>query len=184
MRGGSTLALTTTHFYFSEKHQTTAGQLSDKYHIKNTHQNVSGELAQPRRYERLARSDVQLEQHLLVRIIIAKVTFPDALERILEAVAVYEIDDQNQVNVQLFTCLTWVQAVLEELGRQGALTELEGEGIQAKVFEYVERRGRRGDGVPARRGKSECQCWIYLRGEVAAEGLSVRWLNHCRLTIG
>ncbi|KAF2253518.1 hypothetical protein BU26DRAFT_515866 [Trematosphaeria pertusa] len=112
-----------------------------KHHVKNTLQNISGELTQPWRYERLAISDVQLEQRLLVRIVIAKVTSPDALERILEAVPVYQIDDPDRAKAQSFTCLTWVRAALEELGRQGAVAGLgEWEGIHKKALEYVERK--------------------------------------------
>jgi hypothetical protein len=112
-----------------------------KHHVKNTLQNVSGELTQPWRYERLVISDVQLEQRLLVRIIIAKVTSLDALERILEGVPVYQTDDSDQAKAQLFSCLTWVQAALEELGRHGAVTNLgEWEGIQKRALEYVEKK--------------------------------------------
>lgn len=116
-----------------------------KHHVKDTLQNISGELTQPWRYERLAISDVQLEQRLLVRIVIAKVTSQDALERILEAVPVYQADGPDQAKAQSFTCLTWLRAALEEVGRQGAVAELgEWEGIQKKALEYVERKKEAG----------------------------------------
>ncbi|KAF1915358.1 hypothetical protein BDU57DRAFT_518296 [Ampelomyces quisqualis] len=109
------------------------------HHVKNTLQNISGELTQPWRYERLAISDVQLEQRLLVRVVIAKVTSPDALERILEAVPVYQVDDPDQAKAQSFTCLTWIRTALEELGVQGAVAGLgEWEEVQKKALEYVE----------------------------------------------
>lgn len=119
--------------------------LATKHDVKNTLQNISGALTQPWRYERLAISDVQLEQRLLVRIVIAKVTSPDALERILEAVPVYQIDGPDQAKAQSFTCLTWVRAALEELRVQGAVSELGNfEGIQKKALEYVERKKEMG----------------------------------------
>jgi hypothetical protein len=112
-----------------------------KHHVKNTVQNISGEVTQPWRYERLAISNVQLEPRLLIRIIIAKITSPDTLEGILGAARVYQIDDSNQAEAQSFSCLTWVQAALEELSRQGAVVGLgEWEEIQKKAAEYVERK--------------------------------------------
>ncbi|PVI03237.1 hypothetical protein DM02DRAFT_588347 [Periconia macrospinosa] len=130
-----------------------------KHHVKNTllPQTISGELpTQPWRYERLAISNIQLEQRLLVRIVIAKVTSSlDALERILETVPVYQTDDLDQVKAQSFNCLAWVRAALDELrvARGGVVDGLgEWEEIQAKAVEYVERKkevGRwRGVGVP------------------------------------
>ena len=54
---------------------------------------------------------------------------------------VYQIDDLNQAKAQPFTCLTWVRAALEDLGRQGAVAELgEWGGIQKKALDYVERK--------------------------------------------
>jgi hypothetical protein len=118
-----------------------------KHHVKNTLQNVSGELTQPWRYERLAVPDVRLEQRLLVRVVIAKVTTttttssPEELDRILEAVPVYQVDDDGPNRGQSFTCLTWVRAALEELRTQGAVAGLgEWEAIQSKALEYVERK--------------------------------------------
>ncbi|OAL56809.1 hypothetical protein IQ07DRAFT_617321 [Pyrenochaeta sp. DS3sAY3a] len=116
-----------------------------KHHVKNTLQNISGELTQPWRYEHLVISDVQLEQRLLVRIVIAKVTYQDALEKILEAVPVYQADGPDQVKGQSFNCSSWVRAALEELGRQGAVAGLgEWEEIQKKALEYVERKKEAG----------------------------------------
>ena len=112
-----------------------------KHHVKNTVQNISGEVTQPWRYECLAISNVQLEPRLLVRIVIAKITSPDTLEGILRDARIYQIDDSNQAKAQLFSCSTWVQAVLEELNRQGAIVGLgEWEDIQKKAVEYVERK--------------------------------------------
>src|SRR4051812_47547491 len=102
-----------------------------KYHVKNTLQNISGEVTQPWRYERVAISDVRSEHRLLVRVIIAKVISPNALERILNEVPVYQIDDPDQAKAQSFTCLTWVQAALRELRKSGVVTGLkEWEEIQ------------------------------------------------------
>ncbi|KAF1843271.1 uncharacterized protein K460DRAFT_288373 [Cucurbitaria berberidis CBS 394.84] len=112
-----------------------------KHHVKNTLQNTAGEVTQPWRYERLAISDVQLEHRLLVRINIAKVISPHALERIIEAVPVYQIDDPNQIEARSFTCLTWVQATLEALRSQDVVTGLgEWVNIQKAALEYVERK--------------------------------------------
>jgi hypothetical protein len=119
-----------------------------KHHVKNTLQNVSGELTQPWRYERLAVPDVRLEQRLLVRVVIAKITTttsPEALDRILEAVPVYQVDDHGPNRGQSFTCSTWVRAALEELRTQGAVAGLgEWEAIQSKALEYVERKTEEG----------------------------------------
>ena len=77
-----------------------------KHHVKNTVQNISGEVSQPWRYERLTISNVQLEPRLLIRIIIAKITSSDMLEEILEVTLIYQINDLNQVKAQSFSCLT------------------------------------------------------------------------------
>lgn len=112
-----------------------------KHHVKNTVQNIAGEVTQPWRYERLAISDIQLEPRLLVRIIIAKITSSDTVERILGAARVAQIDDSNQAEAQSFSCSTWVHAALEELSRQGAVVGLgEWEEIQKKAVDYVERK--------------------------------------------
>lgn len=115
-----------------------------KHHVKNTLQNGSGELTQPWRYEHLAILDVRLEQRLLVRVVIAKVTTTmssEALDRILEAVPVYQVDDDGPNRGQSFSCLTWVRAALEELRTHGAVAGLgEWEAIQSKALEYVERK--------------------------------------------
>ncbi|CZR61146.1 uncharacterized protein PAC_11042 [Phialocephala subalpina] len=141
-----------------------------KHHVKNTLQNVSGELTQPWRYERLAISDVQLEQRLLVRIVIAKVTSLDALERILEAVPVYQTDDPNQAKAQLFTCLTWVRAALEDLGRQGVVAELgEWEVIQKKAVEYVERKREVGRWSAGWKGEVAVPIFDLLNGREIVE---------------
>lgn len=120
-----------------------------KYHVKNTLQNISGELTQPWRYESLAVSDVQLEQRLLVRIVITKVTSPNAMGRILEAVPIYQVDDPDQAKAQSFTCLTWVLAALEELRRQAAVAEL-GE------WEEIKKKANRIRGKEEGDGKVEC----------------------------
>ena len=152
------------------KQQQHANNSAIKHHVKNTFQNVSGELTQPWRYERLAISDVQLEQRLLVRIIIAKVTSLDALERILEAVPVYQIDDPDQEKAQLFNCLTWVRAALEELGGQGAVAELgEWEGIQKQALEYVERKKELGRWSVGWKGEAGVPMLDLLNGREVVE---------------
>lgn len=116
-----------------------------KHHVTNTLQVVSGEAIQPWRYECLAVADVQLEYRLLVRVIIAKVITPDALERILEAVPLYQIDDSNQAEAQSFCCSTWLQAAVTELGKQKAITELgEWEEILNKALNYLEKKREMG----------------------------------------
>jgi hypothetical protein len=115
------------------------GRTATKHHAKNTLQNISGELSQPWRYERIAIPDVRLEPRLLVRVVIAKIVSVDALERTFEALPMYQIDDLDQVKAQSFNCLTWVEAALEVLRQKGVLAGLgDWEWIQKRSLEYVE----------------------------------------------
>ncbi|KAH7346109.1 hypothetical protein BKA66DRAFT_321797 [Pyrenochaeta sp. MPI-SDFR-AT-0127] len=116
-----------------------------KHHVKNTLQNISGDVTQPWRYERVVISDVQLEHRLLARIIIAKVIDLDVLERTIEAVPIYQVDDPNQGEASSFTCLTWVRAALEALRGQCVVTALgEWMEVEKQALEYVKRKNEEG----------------------------------------
>ncbi|KIW70682.1 hypothetical protein PV04_02927 [Phialophora macrospora] len=121
------------------------GRTATKHHVKNTLQNISGELRQPWRYERIAISDVRLEHRLLVRVVIAKIISVDTLERTLEGLPIYQIDDSDQMKAQSFNCLAWVGAALEALGEKGVLAGLgDWDWIQRRSLEYVEGKNELG----------------------------------------
>ncbi|KAL3427472.1 hypothetical protein PVAG01_00981 [Phlyctema vagabunda] len=141
-----------------------------KYHVKNTLQNVSGELSQPWRYERLAIPDILLEQRLLARIVIAKVTSLNALERILEAVPIYQTGDADQTKAESFNYVSWVRAALEELGRQGAVARLgEWEEIQKNALYYVERKKEAGRWTATGKGEIGIATFDLLTGKELVE---------------
>lgn len=156
----------TYHYALFVSPKSTKQMLATKHHVKNTVQNIAGEVTQPWRYERLAISNVQLEPRLLSRIIIAKITSPDTLEGILGATRVYQIDDSNQAEAQSFSCSTWVQAGLEELSRQGAIVGLLGEWeeIQKKAVEYVERKRAAGRWNGGLKGEAGVPMMDLLKG--------------------
>lgn len=113
-----------------------------KHHVKNTLQNVSGEVSQPWRYERLEIPDIALEQRLLVRIIIAKVaTSIDHVNRILETVPIYQVGDQDEEKARSFTCRTWIRDALGELRSREAVTKLEDwEVVERRALEFVDKK--------------------------------------------
>jgi hypothetical protein len=116
-----------------------------KYHVKNTLQNIAGEAKQPWRFECVSISDIQLEHRLLVRIVIAKVVSIDALEKVLNSVPVYQVDDVDQIKAQSFSCKTWVQSAVEALAKQGAIVKLgDWEGIKTSALQYVEKKVEEG----------------------------------------
>ena len=115
-----------------------------KHHVKNTLQvDVAGQAAQPWRYERIMILDIEAEQRLLARVIVTKVTKPcEQVQRILESVPVYQVDDLDQAEAQSFSCRTWVRDALQELRRQGAVAaELEEwEVVERKALEYLDKK--------------------------------------------
>ena len=116
-----------------------------KHHVKNNLLEVAGEIRQPWRYERVQVPDVHLEQRLLVRVTVAKIAVPEKLDRILEAIPVYQIDDPNQAEARKFSCSMWVWTALEELKRQEVIAGVsDSEVVRRKAVEYVERK--KGDG--------------------------------------
>jgi hypothetical protein len=135
----------TYHYALFITPKTTHGQAPiTKHHVKNTLQvDVSGEAIQPWRYERTIVSNLEAEQRLLVRIIIAKVLKPcDDVQRILESVPVHQVDDLDQAKAQSFTCRTWIRDAWQELMRQGAITaQLEDwEDVEREALEYLDRK--------------------------------------------
>jgi hypothetical protein len=110
-----------------------------KHHVKNTLQITDGQVAQPWRYERISIPDVNLEPCLLVRVVIGKVTSIDALETILEALPVYQVDDADQEKARAFDCQTWVRTALEQLEEQGVWAGSgDWDSIRKRSVEYVE----------------------------------------------
>jgi len=105
-------------------------------------------LTQPWRYERIALSDTQREQRLLVRVVIGKVTVaPEVVDAILQAVPVYQVSDERgrAPDGAAFSCLTWVRDALEELRGRAAVAGLLGfEVIQERVLGFVERKREEG----------------------------------------
>ncbi|KAF2814338.1 uncharacterized protein BDZ99DRAFT_410806, partial [Mytilinidion resinicola] len=130
-----------------------------KHHVKNTLLNISGELTQPWRYERVDISDVYFEQRLLARIIIGKLTAPvEVVEKVIAAVPVYQVGeeypDPGELNAGVFSCRTWVRDVLVELGTKAVVVGLtDWEGVQRAAVEYVERK--KGEGRWSGEGKGE-----------------------------
>ena len=116
-----------------------------KHHVKNTLQVDSlGKATQPWRYERTIVPDVESEQRLLVRVIIAKVAKSgDHVQRILKGVHVQRLDDVDEIKAQSFTCRTWVSDALHELSKQEAVIgrSEEWESLEQKALEYL--RGKR-----------------------------------------
>jgi len=119
---------------------------STKHHVKNTLQNIHGELSQPWRYECVAIPDCNVEQRLLARVVIAKVVVPIGdLEKTLTAVPVYQEDDVEVVDGRVFSCRTWVRDALEELGKQGVIVGLtDWEHVQRRALDYVESKRKVG----------------------------------------
>ncbi|KAF2705587.1 hypothetical protein K504DRAFT_387627 [Pleomassaria siparia CBS 279.74] len=118
-----------------------------KYHVKNTLQNVHGELAQPWRYERVVDLAIERErlQRLLVRVVIAKVPSVDLLEDLLATVPIYQRDDADRLKALSFSCSTWLRDALEALGTQGAITGIASwNEVKTKALAYVEKKAQEG----------------------------------------
>lgn len=118
------------------------GNTATKYHVKNTlQQDSSGELAQPWRYEKTDIQDVNQEHRLLVRVVIAKVTSTDALEKALEAVPIYQVNNMDQVKAKDFNCRTWVRTALEELKKESIVAGLgDWDSLHRQAVEYLEKK--------------------------------------------
>lgn len=103
----------TYHYAFFVAPKNTKGSMT-KHHVKNTVAiDASEQVVQPWRYERTTVTDVASEQRLLARIIIAKVAkSSDEVQRILDGVPIYQVEDLEKAEAQTFTCKTWVRDVL------------------------------------------------------------------------
>lgn len=135
--------------------------LITKHHVKNTlYVDDAGVMTQPWRYEQTIIPDVASESRLLVRVIIAKVTQTrEHVEKMLQNMPIYQVEDVDQARVQSFSCQTWVRDAFHELTRQGAVvSKLERwEDVQREAVEYLDRKReqkrwdaswRGGPGVP------------------------------------
>jgi hypothetical protein len=122
------------------------GNTGTKYHVKNTlQQDISGQLAQPWRYEKTDIQDVKLEHRLLVRVVIAKVTSTDALEKGLEVVPIYQVNDMDQEKAKGFNCRTWVRTALEKLEEEGVVAGLgDWDSVQSQSVEYIKKKLKAG----------------------------------------
>ncbi|KAF2158610.1 hypothetical protein M409DRAFT_30890 [Zasmidium cellare ATCC 36951] len=123
------------------------GGKATKHHAKNTILSIPGQISQPWRYERVDIPDVTLEQHLLVRVIIGKVTTSlDQVDEILKGIPVYQVDDPDRAKAESFNCRAWAGVALEELKKQGAVTMLEGDWaeIERRAKEYLGKKREQG----------------------------------------
>src|ERR1700712_1360638 len=69
-----------------------AGELrgAQKHHVKNTLQNIDGEVSQPWRYECLEIPAINLESRLLVYVTLGKIQSLNELQISLESVRIYQ----------------------------------------------------------------------------------------------
>ena len=112
-----------------------------KYHALNTLQNVSGVLSSPWRYECSIIANVSNEHRLLVCVIIAKVIDQAALESILAAVPIYQIDDSDMEKAAAFDCVAWVREALARLQYSTAVTSLAAfEQVEQCAFQYLAKK--------------------------------------------
>ena len=118
-----------------------------KYHVKNTLQNVDGEISQPWRFERISIPDVDFEQRLLVRVVIGKVRDQDLIEELLKTTPVYQTDDPDRARARAraFNCVTWVRDAIEALkGIQAVSSLLSWEEVEREALGYVRRKKEEG----------------------------------------
>jgi hypothetical protein len=99
-------------------------------------------MSQPWHYERIIISDCNVEQRLLARIVIAKVVAAvQDLEKVVEAVPVFQNDDVEASDGRVTSCRTWVRDAIQEMARQDVVLRLSNwEKIQEKALQYVERK--------------------------------------------
>lgn len=145
-----------------------------KHHVKNTlTTNASGETIQPWRYERTTITDVEAEPRLLARIIIAKVAAKssDDIQRILDSMPIYQVEDLDKAEAQTFTCKTWVGDVLRELGSQGALAADPGEWdvVEREALAYLGRKRKQGRWDVTWKGRSGLPLMDLLEGKEVVE---------------
>lgn len=139
--------------------------VATKHHVKNTLQNVSGQASQPWRYERAAVSDFRSEHRLLVRVIIAKITSIERLERTLEALPIYQKDDPDQTKAESFNCVSWVRAAVEGLVKADALARpRDWDSIQKRSLIYVEEKKGMGRWESSQTAESGIPLLDYLAG--------------------
>jgi hypothetical protein len=116
-----------------------------KHHIKDTVQTIAGEIRQPWRYERVAIEDINSEACLLVRVVVAKVTDLDAVQRILSRVPVPPANALDPDQATAFTCQAWTRDALRELRAQGAVAGLgEWDAVRQRAVDYVAKKKEKG----------------------------------------
>jgi hypothetical protein len=144
-----------------------------KHHVKNTLLvDDRGEATQPWRYERTVISNIEAEPRLLARIIIAKMAKPaDEVQRILEDVPIYQVEDLEKAEDQTFTCKTWVRDVLRELIGQGALAANVGEWdvVEREALNYLDRKRAQGRWDTTWKGASGTPLMDLLDGKEIVE---------------
>lgn len=121
--------------------------LATKFHVKNTLQNIDGELSQPWRFERISVPDLSQDPRLLACFVIGKIQPKslESVENVISQVRVYQVDDPDQVKAQLFNCRTWVKDVLDELSGSDHVAGLtDWETVDKKALEYV--KEKKGEG--------------------------------------
>jgi hypothetical protein len=135
------------HFSFFIAPKNLQGPVT-KHHVKNTMMiDESGKATQPWRYERTTITNIEAEPRLLARITIAKVAkSPVEVQRILDGVPIYQVEDLDKAEAQTFTCKTWVRDVLRELSSQGALSANPGEWdvVERKALAYLDKKRAQG----------------------------------------
>jgi len=160
------------HYAFFVAPKNSQGPVT-KHHVKNTLQiDASGDAIQPWRYERTTITSVEAEPRLLARIIIAKVAkSSDDVQRILESVPIYQVEDLDKAEAQTFTCRTWVRDVLRELSKQGALaTNLgEWEVVEREALEYLDKKRAQGRWDVTWKGGSGTPLMDLLEGKELVE---------------
>jgi len=160
------------HFAFFIAPKNLQGPVT-KHHVKNTMMiDESGKAIQPWRYERTTITDVESEPRLLARIIIAKVAkSPDDVQRILDSVPIYQVEDLDKDEAQTFTCKTWVRDVLRELSSQGALSTNPGEWdvVEREALAYVDKKRAQGRWDVTWKGGSGIPVMDLLEGKEIVE---------------
>ena len=133
----------TYHYALFVAAKSGAGSIT-KHHVKNTLQiDAAGETTAPWRYERTEVSNVEHEHRLLVRVVIAKVLKPgNAAERALKFVPVNVIDGVDKAQAESFTCRTLVRDALQELEKQGVVSnETRGwDAVELRALQYVDNK--------------------------------------------
>lgn len=129
-------------FVSSKSSKTKPVSSATKRHVKNTLQNIDGELRQPWRYENVQIPDCTREPRLLVRVVIGKILIPDqALERIVKEVPVCQPGNDDQLSASTFDCQSWVRDVVEVLGtRKAVVLHAEWHEMVDETLKYVAKK--------------------------------------------